>query len=292
MNDLMPPDRRPMPGDRSQTMRTFLQDEAEPVRPQRRRSVPVLVAAAVAVIAVGGYVTASQLGDEGSTEQQLPAGQPSGQDPTIEPTVEPTKDPNQKGPEQGGVPHGDPSLNQLTKGTGPADAEQRCVDAIEAASHDVPSDVTARVVNESAEMTTVVISNGEFTRTCNVEPDAAASPKPGSQPPVKNPPNLTENQLLFNFARNSTLDYDLGRGTYAWAGGPAPAGVESITYVFPDGGEADAVVEDGFWAMQYLTKGDIGWREKVHVVLRGQDGTEVVKLDTSWAGCHQVSHGC
>src|SRR5690606_32830153 len=122
MNDLMPPDRRPMPADRSRTMRTFLQAEAARDRPSRRRTwAPLAVTVTVAAIAFGGYVTATQL-DDGRGGAGLQSAGPSG-DSDPEPTShpEPTLDDR---------PEGDPARNLLTDGAGPSDAGERCLDAI------------------------------------------------------------------------------------------------------------------------------------------------------------------
>lgn len=83
MNDLMPPPRRRMPDQHRHALHQLLQQPEASATPLSRSTTPWLAAAAVAVIAVGGYGLANLLGDSGGDADGItPAGQRSSAPPT------------------------------------------------------------------------------------------------------------------------------------------------------------------------------------------------------------------
>jgi hypothetical protein len=100
----------------------------------------------------------------------------------------------------------------------------------------------------TAQSPTVVVSDGSEAYTCNIAPDRAVS-NPSPDLAVADPGPET-----FAFALNeaSNVDQSSTGQQLSWAGGRLPEGVTSVTYVFADGHEADAVVEGGYWVMQDL----------------------------------------
>lgn len=85
---------------------------------------------------------------------------------------------------------------------------------------------------------------------------------------------------------------------YYWAAGLLPAGVTGITYTFPDGAKANAVVKGKYWLMQHRAaepwvQGDAG-RPQIKVTLSRADGSTMKTFLLIWAEqtCAQITHGC
>jgi hypothetical protein len=271
MNDLLPPDRRSIPERRRALMRERLDNEIGTTTmgdrrdgAARRFGIPALVAAAVAALAIGGYVVASG-GDDGSTDPS-PAGQ------------------GDKGPQGDGQQN--PAADRTsTAMSDPDPAYQQCIDLAleqyELRGEPITEDLTGRLAIEDGTGTTVVVANSTDSYTCNIKPDEAVSNRA--------PFDADADAEAFWFAMNQYRG-----GEYAWAGGRLPDGVTGVSYAFPDGHTEDAVVRDGFWAMQYFSDDQIAegldWPSKVEVNLGGPNGRTIL-LDYT-AQCNQVSHGC
>jgi hypothetical protein len=70
--------------------------------------------------------------------------------------------------------------------------------------------------------------------------------------------------------------------------------VTSVTYVFADGHEAEAVVESGYWVMQDLAPRGVTNSNGVSITveLDGPGGSKRVSLPLMQSMCNQVTHGC
>jgi len=108
----------------------------------------------------------------------------------------------------------------------------------------------------------VVVGDGERVWTCNVSPDLAVShPVPDSAP------DETASRT-WAMALAAAEDDGAGAGELTWAGGVVPDGVSTVTYRFPEGSKAVAVVDGRYWVVQLLTSEDwsgTGWDFAVEV---------------------------
>ena len=178
------------------------------------------------------------------------------------------------------------------------EAYARCAQAVResgAVRGDGPSgDLQGVAWTATAQGTTVVMAGGDQAVACNVAPDLAVSHPVAVQPPAQ--PAARD----FDFANGTASNVQAGQGDHTWAGGVLPQGVTSVTYAFPDGHEQRAVVQDGYWVMQYLS--DASWsrdlQSSVEVRLDGPAGPQTLELPLMPEGgdlpfgCNQVSHGC
>lgn len=266
MNDLLPPARRSIPKQRMERMRKLLDDEiGRPTALPRagvakRVGVPALVAAASAALAVGGYLVAN-VGDD--------AGR--GADPAGE----------------GGLT----TRQQTTKATmdRPEQAYQECIKLVVGQfaqrGQPVGERPTGKLAIDNGKGITVVVANSTDAYTCNIKPDRAVS----NAAPLDGKAQAKD----FRFARNGGPPISgTKNGEIAWAGGEVPNGVTAISYAFPDGHTEQATVQNGFWAMQYLSDKPIarGLDWQVNVTLTGPNG-RTITLDYT-DGCNQVTHGC
>ena len=84
---------------------------------------------------------------------------------------------------------------------------------------------------------------------------------------------------------------------YYWAAGVLHKGVTGITYTFPDGAKANAVVKGKYWLMQHRSanpwvQGDAD-RPQIKVALSRTDGsTKNFLLTWGEQTCAQITHGC
>jgi hypothetical protein len=281
MTDLLPPARRSIPAQRRAQMRD--QFNAEINAPTaatrsdsaiRRLGVPVIAAAAVAVIAVGGYLLAGS--DDHNDGAPDPTGQGSvgiSQDNTT---------PKHKG-DQHVVPAG-PSTAMADQDQ----AYQQCIDRAvrQLGLRDAP--LTGRLAIHNDSGVTVVVANRTDSYTCNIKPDPLAVSPANELDGATQPSD-------FWFALNVTSNYiPHAKGLMVWAGGELPAGVSGVRYTFPDGHSEQAVVRDGFWAMQYFSEADflIGGAHRVEVTLDGADAQTFELPFNVHTMCHQISHGC
>ena len=247
----------------------------------RRFGVPVAVAAVAAALAIGGYLLAGTGGDNGGGTggDPDPAGQGgdrSGQDDTA-----PKHQRNQQEERTG----------DSRAMTDPDQAYQKCIDravrTFDLRGEPIKQAPTGRLAIDDGTGITVVVANSTDVYTCNVKPDAAVS--------RGNELDGTAQASDFSFALNVTSNVLPGAtGEMMWAGGELPEGATGLTYAFPDGHTEEAVVQDGFWAMQYFSDRWLptGPRARVEVTLDGTDPQTFelpINADTM---CNQVSHGC
>jgi hypothetical protein len=282
MNDLLPPDRRSIPEQRRTRMRDKLDDEITSATTVSRRDnavrrygIPAVVAAAVAAVAFGGYLIANDDGDgDGGAD---PAGQ--GGDTR----------PKQQGGQTEVMEPDDAGAGPSTVLADPDQAYQKCIDMavrqFELRGEPINEEPVGKLAIDNGTGTTVVVANSTESYTCNVKPDKAVS--------NPSPFTATTEARAYWFAMNYTGNVIPGeKGEYAWAGGRLPDGVTGVSYAFPDGHTEDAVVHDGFWAMQYYAEKPIakGLDWTVDVTLDGPNG-QTIPLDYT-AMCNQISHGC
>jgi hypothetical protein len=275
MNDLLPPARRSIPEQRRRRMRDKLDAKIDATTTRRdgavrRFGIPAVAAAAVAAIAIGGYLLASDDGDGGG------GADPAGQGGDTRPKQQDSQ-PN------------DAEAGPSTVLADPEQAYQKCIDMavrqFELRGEPIGEDPTGKLAIENGTGITVVVANSTESYVCNVKPDKAVS--------HPSPFTATTEAKAYWFAMNYTGNVIPGeKGEYAWAGGRLPDGVTGVSYAFPDGHTEDAVVHDGFWAMQYYAEKPIakGLDWTVDVTLDGPNG-QTIPLDYT-AMCNQVSHGC
>jgi hypothetical protein len=278
MNDLLPPDRRSIPERRRALMRERLDNEIGSTTTVDRRDgaarrfgIPALVAAAVAALAIGGYVIASDSDDGGADPS--PAGQ------------------GEKGPKADGQQK--PAADLVSKPmANPDPAYRECIDLTvhqyeELRGEPIDGELEGRLAIDNGKGVTVVVVGSSDTYTCNIKPDQAVSHPNGL--------NGRVDDSDFWFALNVTSNVLPGdKGDMVWVGGEAPNGVTDISYTFPDGHTEEAVVQDGFWALQYFSDKPIpsGPKDRVEVTLDGPDGRTVELPFTINTQCNQVTHGC
>lgn len=284
MNDLLPPARRSIPERRRTLMRERLDEEIDSTTTVGRREgaarrfgIPALVAAAVAALAIGGYVVAD--GGDGTDGNADP--NPAGQGERSE-----------KGDrvKEGGQQKPAPDLAS-TAMTDPGAAYRECialaVRAYEWRGEPIEGELEGKLAIDNAKGTTVVVANSTDAYTCNIEPDQAVS--------YPSELNGRFDESDFRFALNVTSNVLPGdKGDMVWVGGEVPTGVTGIRYAFPDGHTEEAVVQDGFWALQYYSDQPIpsGPNDRVEVTLDGP-GAQTFELPfTADTMCNQVSHGC
>ncbi len=295
MNDLMPPPRRRVPehlGTRVRQLVSAASDQGGTMLSTHRRWViPGLVTVAVVVLVAGG--TYALAGAGGSGDKGQPAGSGT--------TAVTTSPPETTTPADSTTP----SLATTTRAPTTDDwqvpedeAYQRCANAVQAAGvvrGDAASGGLEGVAwSATPGGTTVAMVGGDQAVACNVAPDLAVSH------PVAVQPTAVPAPRDFDFANGVASNVQAGAGDHTWAGGVLPQGVDSVTYVFPDGHQEQAVVQDGFWVMQYLS--DQPWSQdpqaSVEVRLDGQAGPQTLELPLMPSGgelpfgCNQVSHGC
>ncbi|HYJ68259.1 MAG TPA: hypothetical protein VEX15_11455 [Nocardioidaceae bacterium] len=292
MNDLLPPGRRSIPEQRRRRMREKLDAEIEPTTTNRTHSlgqrfgIPAVAAAAVAAIAIGGYLLATNGGDDGRDAD--PAGQGTGV------THDGTGPERHESKEHGSKEHGS---NTDSKGlvstpvADPSQAYEKCIDltvnAYRLRGEPIDGPLTGRLAIENEVGTTVVVTSSSDAYTCNIKPDEAVSR------PAPLDGKVDEEDLWF--ALNATGNVLPGNeGDMVWVGGEAPDGVTGIQYAFPDGHTETAVVQDGFWALQYYADGTIpsGRGDRIEATLDGADAQTIELPFTFNTECNQVSHGC
>jgi hypothetical protein len=272
MNDLLPPARRSIPEQRRKRMRERLDEEIGSATTVGRRDgaarrfgIPALVAAAVAALAIGGYAIASDDDGAGGSDPG-PAGQ------------------GDRGAKGDGEQNPAPDLTS-TAMSDPESAYQECIrlatEQYRMRGEPITDELDGKLAVENAKGTTVVVANGTDAYTCNLEPDQAVS--------HPSPLNGQAEASDFWFAMNS-----LRGGELVWVGGEAPDGVTGVSYTFPDGHTEDAVVQDGFWALQYFSDQPIpsGPSDRVEVTVDGPEGQAFELPFTVDTMCNQVSHGC
>ena len=279
MNDLLPPARRSIPTRRRALMRERLDEEIGTTTVDRRWEgvarrfgIPVAVAAVAAALAIGGYVVTT---DDGVRDQ--PGGDPgvSGRDGDG-----PRSDVQPK-PEAGvSAPIADPDQ-----------AYEKCIDltvrGFNMRGEPVTGEPVGKLAIDDGEGITVVVANSTDSYACNIKPGHAVS--------RGNELDGAVQESDFWFALNYTGNVLSGdKGDMVWAGGEVPEGVTGIRYVFPDGHTEDAVVQDGYWAMQYFSDRMIpsGREDRVEVTLDGADPQTFELPFTSDTMCNQISHGC
>jgi hypothetical protein len=281
MNDLLPPARRSIPEQGRTRMRDKLDAEIHAATTVSRREaairrygLPAVAAVAVGVIAVGGYLLAGT-GDDNDRGTE-PAGQGGGQGDTA---------PKREGDQQ--AKHAGPS----TVLTDPGPAYQKCIDlavrGFDLRGEPLRETPVGKLAIDNGIGTTVVVANSTDSYTCNIKPDNALS--------RGNALDGTVQESDFWFALNVTSNVLPGaKGEMAWAGGELPVGVSDVTYTFPDGHTEKAVVQDGFWAMQYFSDRWLptGPNDRVEVALDGSNAQTLELPFTVDTMCNQISHGC
>ena len=89
--------------------------------------------------------------------------------------------------------------------------------------------------------TTVVVADNNSSWACNLAPDTAVS-DPG--------------RLDFEPVDLTASDFAIASGQgpdpFYWGGGRVPIGIRSVTFSLPDGGSQAALIESGYWVMQYF----------------------------------------
>jgi hypothetical protein len=288
MNDLLPPARRSIPERGRALMRERLDEGMGTTTTAERRwdgaarrfGIPVAVAAVAAALAIGGYLLAGTGDDNGGDPG--PAGQ--GGDGVGKVDTAPRHQGNQQ---EERIDRDEVS----TAMSEPDQAYQKCVDSavrtLNLRGEPVDEPPTGRLAIDNGTGITVVVANSTESFTCNVKPDRAVS--------GGNELDGSAQASDFWFALNVTSNVLPGaKGEMAWAGGELPAGVTGVTYTFPDGHTEDAVIQDGFWAMQYFSDRWLptGPSHRVEVTL---DGTEPRTFELPFnvnTMCNQISHGC
>jgi hypothetical protein len=286
MNDLLPPARRSIPEKRRKRMRDKLDAEITSTTTVNRRDgaarrfgIPAVAAAAVAAIAIGGYLIASN-GNDGDNGID-PAGQGGGgggQDDTR---------PKQQDGQQPDTAEGQSGPSTVL--ADPDQAYQECIDLVGGRTTDEP---TGKLAIDNGKGTTVVIADSTDSYTCNIKPDHALS-----NPLPLNPEAVVGSFAVADNATGNALPNDPGE--MVWGGGALPEGVSEVTYTFPDGHREAAVVQDGFWAVQYFSPKsftkpgqsvfDI---DPITVALDGSGGPQTLTLKWGAHTCNQVTHGC
>jgi hypothetical protein len=277
MKDLIPPPGRTLPTARRQQVRSLLTADLPDRTRSRRIRDPLLAAAAAGLLAVGGVYAFTQGHD--------PVGQEPGQGGSAaEPTTpEPEREPEVKKE----PPPAAPSLL-----SDPQAAYDRCTDLVNRSQYGRGADpgLEGRLAVSDGAVTTVVVSDGSAAYTCNITPDRAVSnPSPDRAVPDPGPET-------FAFALNEAgnVDQSLDGQQLSWAGGRLPEGVTSVTYVFADGHEAEAVVESGYWVMQDVAPRWVTNSNGVSITVEidGPGGPDLVPLPLMQSMCNQVTHGC
>lgn len=282
MNDLLPPARRSIPDQRRDRMRDQLDAEMHSTSRRdgaaRRFGIPIVAAVAVAALAIGGYVVAS---GNPSGNEIAPADQTNPKPP---PDREQKQD-NEKKPKQDeppAVPVSEPIAN-------PAKEYQKCVHLVERQANTMGEQIekpAGKLAIDNGKGTTVVVANDTDAYTCNVQPDQAVS-NPG---PLESPVVPEAFAVAHNVTRNVLPD---DPGDMVWAGGALRRGVTSVTYVFPDGHEEQAVTRDGYWAMHYFSPEPFDEPgDPIEVRLDGPAGPRELTLEWGLHTCNQVTHGC
>ncbi|MGI8612612.1 MAG: hypothetical protein ACR2KL_01480 [Nocardioidaceae bacterium] len=290
MNDLMPPPRRPLSSHDRQRIRALLQDQVSDERSMHRSTLPLLVAATVATIAVGGYAVASALDGGGAGSGGIaPAdgATPSTASTTVTPAPPPPT-PVRPSVTRPGVPR--PSVVRPTPvrprsprpkptyappGTAPptrpvAPTRPRQLVAPPVAPQTVSS--PAEAYQQCFAQVRGRAGGGEPTghlrgRVLASAPDATTvvvsdgvhawacnvAPDRAVSRPVADAAPQSVDASTFAFALNAASNYGAGRGDLAWAGGVLPPGATALTFTFPDGHVEPAVVSDGYWVVQYLS---------------------------------------
>lgn len=282
MNDLLPPDRRSIPKRRRALMRERLDEEISTTTTTvgrrregavRRFGIPAAVAAVAALLAIGGYVVATD--DDGVRNDPRGDTGMAGQDDDR------SESDGQPKPEAGvSEPMADPSEPY-------AQCVRMVVRQFGWRGEPVDQEPVGKLAIDNGKGIVVVVANSTDSYTCNLEPDHAVSRG-----------NVSDGEFQasdFWFALNATGNVLRGdEGDMVWAGGEAPEGVTAIRYTFPDGHTEAAVVQDGFWAVQYYSERVIphGPNDHVEVTVEGTTPQTFELPFTSDTECNQISHGC
>jgi hypothetical protein len=289
MNDLLPPQRRSIPEHRRIRMRDELENEMHTTSRRdsrlRRFGIPIVAAAAVVGLAVGGYAV---LGGNGTglsptgTTTKTPKPTPTVTlTPQPTPPPKPTPTPTKKETKQ---------AEPLAK---PSQAYRSCINLVRNAGQWIdnpPRNLSGKLAVDNGKGITVVVANGSDAYTCNIKPDSAVS--------HPRPLDSGVSQETFAVANNYTGNVIPGDNSdMVWGGGALPNGVTSITYAFPNGDQEQAVIKDGFWVMQYFSVepfAEIGEpvTGSIKVKLDGSGGERELTLRWGDHTCNQVSHGC
>jgi hypothetical protein len=144
-------------------------------------------------------------------------------------------------------------------------------------------DVRGVVANVSSQGATVVVSDGVSTWACNVSPGLIVS-YPG--PAIVTDPRPSQ--------------FRIGGGlseTYYWGGGSLPLAATAIRFTFPDGHVENAVVDNGYWAMQYFPAnpfpGDWVDFPNIEVTIVENHEGNFTSFDLHWGRdtCNQIGLG-
>jgi len=239
----------------------------------RRFGIPAAVAAVAALLAIGGYVVATD--DDGVRNDPRGDTGMAGQDDDR------SESDGQPKPEAGvSEPMADPSEPY-------AQCVRMVVRQFGWRGEPVDQEPVGKLAIDNGKGIVVVVANSTDSYTCNLEPDHAVSRG-----------NASDGEFQasdFWFALNATGNVLRGdEGDMVWAGGEAPEGVTAIRYTFSDGHTEAAVVQDGFWAVQYYSERVIphGPNDHVEVTVEGTTPQTFELPFTSDTECNQISHGC
>lgn len=292
----LPPE-RPLPNTvRADLRARLLAATGEEPGSGRRWLAPVAAAAAVLVVAtVTGYAALRPGGDPdsgapagGGTASPIPAvPTPAGpessggpDDPSAVPsTGSPTNAPPppvQVSPTPGGVPGGGESCAGVAGGE-------------------------VLVSWPSAKGTTVVVSNGRTSQLCD---DSGGKATLHAARPLDPAPAVPMTPQDLDFSTKVIHADQRQLVTAHVAGGQLPEGVTGISYLFPDGHEEAADVQEAagrtWWRMEYtsydglLADPDVNRTrlDPVEVTVALSGTTETYALDWGQFACAQVNHGC
>jgi hypothetical protein len=179
----------------------------------------------------------------------------------------------------------------------PANPVKACKDLILDAGANPGSQARQAARLDGAPGTVLVLADSNYWAACDTA-YARDNGKGSLREPAKlgTPPASTSTFAV----ANNILSMQGKLYEYYWAAGRLPSGVAKITYSFPDGGTANAVVQGKYWLMQH--RDPKPWVEgtggpdtpKVTVTLHRANGSVLKTLKLAWGTdtCAQTTHGC
>jgi hypothetical protein len=186
-------------------------------------------------------------------------------------------------------------------GAGLGEPSRRCHQLIRATTENPPNQVKGEVMIDNSLGTTIVVSAGERSWTCNLRPDPNVSrPKLAPSPMSNGGPDYSIAEMVW--PQTGKVETGL-----IWGGGPMTPGVESMDFLVPDGSTVRVVSKNGFWVVQALVR---EWHcagvdkngQLVQVCPYGSQARLRLRVNAAFNGgivtfrdddlCNQVLHGC
>lgn len=281
---LTPPPERDLDPERRAAIRAVI---GEPQAP-RRPAVPLLAAAAVLVVVGAAAIVVPKLGSD-----EPPAGGVGpGSTPTSQRVVTSPK-----------ATASDPGLGDWTPPTNPPAA---AVDICRSAQRNAPQaakpgpGAKVKATLKGRWGTTLILADDKNWVGCDTSGYKHNHPSLRQTATMIVPSSSDDNAFAVSeYMQSESWQQSSKWYDYFWAAGLLPADVGGISYKFPDGKTAHAVVNGPFWLMQHSF--DKPWEEgkdlnrpKVKVTLTGKDGSVLRSFDLEWGAqtCAHVNHGC